>query len=51
MQAKENLPLAFAERRGELLLANVFRIYYDARQEPRRGREQAKYMREELIGW
>ncbi len=51
MQARDNTPLAFAQDRGELRLANVFRIYYDARRDPKRGREQAEHLRAEVIGW
>lgn len=50
-QAKGNMALAFSEERDDLHLANVFRIYYDARRDPRRGREQAEHFREEVIGW
>ncbi|MCZ7664233.1 MAG: hypothetical protein M5U22_15470 [Thermoleophilia bacterium] len=50
-QAKNSTALAFSEERDNLHLANVFRIYYDARRDPRRGREQAEHFREEVIGW
>lgn len=51
MQADANLPLAFAEERDGVRLANVFRIYYDAQADPRRGRDQAQHFRREVIGW
>lgn len=51
MQADDNLPLAFADEREGLRLANVFRIYVDARADPKRGREQAEQFRREEIGW
>lgn len=51
MQADDNLPLAFADERDGLRLANVFRIYLDARADPKRGREQAEHFRREVIGW
>ena len=51
MQADDNLPLSFAEERESIRLANVFRIYLDARADPRRGREQAEHFRREVIGW
>jgi hypothetical protein len=51
MQANDNLPLAFTEEREGLRLANAFRIYLDARADPRRGREQAEHFRREVIGW
>lgn len=50
-QAKDNTPLAFSEYRADLHVANVFRIYYDARRDPKRGREQAEHLRGEVIGW
>lgn len=50
-QANDNLPLAFASEREDIRFANVFRIYVDARGDPRRGREQADHFRSELIGW
>lgn len=51
VQANDNLPLAFAEDRNGIRLANVFRIYLDARADPKRGREQADHFRREVIGW
>ena len=52
MQAKDDTPLAFAGADGDdLQLANIFRIYYDARHDPKRGREQADHLRQEVIGW
>lgn len=50
MQADDNLPLAFAEEQGGIRLANIFRIYLDARADPKRGREQAEHFRREVIG-
>lgn len=51
LQVKDNTPLAFAELVGELWVANKFRVYCDLRRDPRRGREQADYLRQELIGF
>jgi hypothetical protein len=51
MQADDNLPLVFANERDGIRLANLFRIYVDARADPKRGREQADHFRRELIGW
>ncbi len=51
MQANDNLPIMFAEERDGIRLANVFRIYLDARADPKRGREQAEHFRREVIGW
>jgi hypothetical protein len=49
LQAKDDTPLAFREQASGLWVANRFRIYYDLRLDPRRGREQADHLREELI--
>ena len=51
MQAKDNAPLAFAHERDNIWFANIFRIYHDARRDPKRGREQAEHLRREIIGW
>lgn len=51
MQADNNLPLAFAGDRDGLRVANDYRIYLDARADPKRGREQAEHFRREVIGW
>lgn len=51
LQAKDDTPLAFREQANGLWLANRFRIYCDLRRDPRRGREQAGYLRRELIGF
>ena len=51
MQADDNLPLAFAGEQDGVQLTNVFRIYVDARADPKRGREQAEHARREVIGW
>jgi len=44
-------PLAFRRRVGEVWVASPFRLFHDLRQDPRRGREQADRLREEVIGF
>jgi hypothetical protein len=51
LQAKDDTPLAFREHASGLWVANRFRIYADLRCDPRRGREQAAHLRQELIGF
>jgi hypothetical protein len=51
LQAKDDAPLAFREKRNGLWLANRFRLYADLRRDPRRGREQADNLRREVIGF
>ena len=49
--AKDDAPLIFRERHDDAWLADTFRIYIDLRADPRRGREQADRLREEVIGF
>lgn len=49
--AKNDAPLMFRERHDDAWLADTFRIYIDLRADPRRGREQADRLREEVIGF
>jgi len=51
LQAKHDTPLAFREQRQDIWLANRFRLYADLRRDPRRGREQADHLREQVIGF
>lgn len=51
LQAKGDAPLAFARRYEDVMIANVFRLYADLRRDPRRGREQADNLRQEMIGF
>lgn len=51
LQGKDDAPLAFREQRRDLWLANRFRLYADLRRDPRRGREQADHLREQVIGF
>jgi len=50
LQAKDDAPLAFREQADRLSVVNRFRLYADLRQDPRRGREQAEHLRQEVIG-
>jgi hypothetical protein len=47
--ARDDLPLAFRARDKNVWIADVFRVYLDLRADPRRGREQADRLREEVI--
>ncbi len=44
-------PLAFRQEVEKVWTANTFRLFYDLRQDPRRGREQADRLRQEVIGF
>ncbi len=46
-----DIPLVFRERVDHVWTANKFRLFYDLRNNPRRGREQADRLREEVIGF
>lgn len=51
LQGKDDAPLVFREQRQNLWLANRFRLYADLQRDPRRGREQANHLREQVIGF
>ena len=51
LQERGDAPLAFRERVKNLWLGNPFRVYTDLRRDPRRGREQADNLRNEVIGF
>lgn len=51
LQGKDDVALAFREKRDNVWVANRFRLYADLRQDPRRGREQADHLRQEVIGF
>jgi hypothetical protein len=51
LQAEGDGPLTFRERHSELWIADRFRLYLDLRRDPRRGREQADHLRQEVIGF
>ena len=50
-QAAGDAPLAFRQKVDDVWTANPFRLFLDLRQDPRRGREQADRLREEVIGF
>jgi len=51
LQAKDDSPMAFREQSGGTWIANRFRLYLDLRGDPRRGKEQADHLRQEVIGF
>lgn len=51
LQAMDDTPLAFRQRRGGLWIVNAFRLYADLRRDKRRGGEQADHLRREVIGF
>ena len=50
-QAAGDAPLAFRTKADDIWIADPFRLFYDLRQDPRRGREQADRLRKEVIGF
>jgi hypothetical protein len=50
-QAEADHPLAFHTGQNGLPVVNRFRLYLDLLRNPRRGREQAARLREEVIGF
>jgi hypothetical protein len=50
-QAAADTPLVFHTTVEQVSTVNPFRLYFDLRQDPRRGREQATRLREEVIGF
>ncbi len=50
-QATGDAPLALRNKVDDVWTANPFRLFLDLRQDPRRGREQADRLREEVIGF
>ena len=51
LQAKDDTALAFTRTQDGVEIVNVFRLYADLRRDPRRGREQADNLRQEVIGF
>lgn len=51
LQANDDGPLMFRQRTKWAWVANPFRLYIDLLHDPRRGREQAEVLREEVIGF
>jgi hypothetical protein len=50
-QAANDTPLVFRSKIENVWTADPFRLFLDLRREPRRGREQAGRLREEVIGF
>jgi hypothetical protein len=50
-QANGDEPLAFCRELDGVCTVNGFRLFYDLRNDPRRGREQADVLRREVIGF
>jgi Transcriptional regulator, AbiEi antitoxin, Type IV TA system len=50
-QAADDTALVFRRQVENVWVANPFRVYFDLRQDPRRGREQADRLRVEVIGF
>jgi hypothetical protein len=50
-QTARDAPLVFRQKVDDVWTVNPFRLFYDLRQDPRRGREQADRLREEVIGF
>ncbi len=50
-QADNDAGLAFRRQYGEVWVVNLFRLYVDLLDDPRRGREQADNLRAEVIGF
>ena len=51
LQGKDDTPLEFREKKDDVSVANRFRLYADLLADPRRGREQARHLRQEVIGF
>jgi hypothetical protein len=51
LQTRDDTPLALREQSNRLWVVNRFRLYSDLRNDPRRGREQADRLRQEVIGF
>ena len=50
-QGPRDEALVFSTRVEGVSTVNPFRLFYDLRQDPRRGREQADHLRKEVIGF
>jgi len=51
LQARDDTPLSFRDKLKDFWVVNPFRLYVDLRRDPRRGREQADHLRQEVIGF
>jgi hypothetical protein len=49
--ARDDVPLAFRHRHAGVWLADALRVYLDVSADPKRGREQAAHLRQEVIGF
>jgi hypothetical protein len=50
-QTRGDEPLAFRRTVDRISMVNLFRLFYDLRRDPRRGREQADALRRDVIGF
>jgi hypothetical protein len=51
VQANGDEPLAFRRQAEAAWIVDPIRLFYDLRRDPRRGREQADRLRQEVIGF
>lgn len=51
LQERDDTPLAFRVRQGEVWTANALRLYCDLRRDPQRGRELSEHLRSTVIGF
>lgn len=51
LQERDEGPLTFRTREDDVWMVNLFRLYFDLRRDPRRGREQSDHLRTETIGF
>ncbi len=51
LRANRDEPLAFRRKVEGIWTVNPFRLFYDLRNDPRRGHEQADTLRREVIGF
>ena len=51
LQERDDTPLAFRVRQGEVWTANALRLYCDLRRDPQRGRELGEHLRSTVIGF
>lgn len=50
-QSPGDAPLAYSKKMNDIWVVDRFRLYYDLRHNPQRGREQADRLRTEVIGF
>lgn len=51
LQERNDGPLTFRTREDDVWIVNLFRLYFDLRRDPRRGREQSDHLRREKMGF